>query len=175
MPDLDPKAAADAIRPAWAKEAPPVSAEEQHVIAYLTEVCKWLGVEPTPINIAHAQMLLTKADIGKHRADEYPKMLNAKDKFNRTVPLYWRDDHPTRANTPIIFETAEEEEFYNANDGKALSQEELDSHGEVEPSDTDTTKAWKDGEPKPAIASPPAEPYPSHPPGPPASPAPYTR
>lgn len=116
MPKLDAKAAAAAIRDQWTKEPPPVSAEEQHVQAYLTDVCKELGVEPTPINIAHASQLLAKAGVERHKPNEFPKAYNKKDDMGRIVPVVWPDGHPS-AGLPVVFESEQDETAYEAKFG----------------------------------------------------------
>lgn len=131
MPELralDAKAAAEAIKPLLAKMPSPVSSEEQHKSAFLTDVCKFVGYEPNLVNAAKVQAALTELGIEMHEPDEYPKQLTTKDRLNRVVDQLWPEDHPTRANTPVKFDNAEEETFYKAHPDKALSQEELDSY-----------------------------------------------
>lgn len=115
MTTLDPKATADAIRAAWNRNPPAPEPDQLHELSFLEEVCKHLGVEPTPFNLSHVARLMAKHDIDQHKADEYPKALNTKDDRGRAVPVLYPDDDPEgRAGLPVIFNNADEERNYGS-------------------------------------------------------------
>jgi hypothetical protein len=110
---LDPKAAAEAIRPLLVKYPVPATEDEERIQSYIMEVCKHLGLEPTPLNFSHVTMLLARANIERHDASEYPKALNKRDRNRRMVPVTYPDDHP-KAGQDVVFENEAEETAYHA-------------------------------------------------------------
>jgi hypothetical protein len=120
MPDMDPKATAEALREEWKKDPPPApSPDERHSLTFLETVCKELGVEPNMENVTHVAHLMGKHHIGQHKPNEYPKMLNTKDDRGRLVPATYPADHP-KAGQDVVFANAEEEQAH----GKELKPEE---------------------------------------------------
>jgi hypothetical protein len=108
MTRLDPKAAAERLRPLLITEPAPV-----HTEAYITEVCEHLGLEPTPLNLSHVTRLLVLADIGEHRASQYPKALNVRNEYGKMVPALYPHGHP-KSGTPVVFEDEAAEAAYHA-------------------------------------------------------------
>lgn len=126
------KAAAEAIRPMLKSTPVPVSAEDRHHRRWLEQVCKALSLAPSYDNTVLVQHLLDEKGISGPAADEYPKMLTERDDRNRLVAKRWPDNHPTRADTDVVFASKEEEDFYNAHQQKGVDQHDMDMWAQAE-------------------------------------------
>lgn len=114
MTVLSPQAAAQRIAMDVDRDfAQKVSAGQRHEITFCEEVCKALGIEPNPFNVAHVSSLLGKHDIDPHVALEYPKMLTEQDENGQTVPVYHKfpNGKPNK-DAPVIVHSEEEEAAY---------------------------------------------------------------
>lgn len=110
MVTLDAKAAAEqihkAVNIALANDHP--SPEERHSLAFVTEVCNHLGLEPTPHNCTLVAGELVKAGIAPHLAQEYPKVIGQRKKVNgKGEPIL--DEHGRVVMEDVVVNSEDEE------------------------------------------------------------------
>src|SRR5574337_2227599 len=111
MINLDPKAAADRIRDLLAKEPTPIQPQDRHQLSFLEKVCEHLGIEATPLNVAHVAHLMNKAGVDQHQPDEYLKMLTRKDADGYVIPVKYPEGH-AKHGLNVVFHSREEEDEY---------------------------------------------------------------
>lgn len=156
---LDPKSAANKIRPLMKTTPPPFSPEDRHALAFAEQVCTELKLEPSAANVAYVGNLMAKANIEQYVAQPYPFMLSERDDRNRLVARKWPENHPTRAGLPIVFASPEEWAFFQANGSKGIDQADMDAWAGLEhPAEPPEPPNMPDGSPQPAKPVAPVKP-----------------
>lgn len=99
---LGPREAADEIREAFLKDrSSRLDPESIHALGFLKDVCANLGIESSPENVTHVQVLLREHDVILPFGAEYPKWVkgqlvkNADEEAKLHEPeLLSQDDGP---------------------------------------------------------------------------------
>ena len=132
MAKLNPKEAAEVIRPMLETSHVPLTPEQRYAAAFYDAVCRELNLESNHNNVAHVSSLLDKAGVEVPTGDSYPRMLTTHDTRNRVVAQVWPDNHPTRAGQEVVLSSKEEEDFYHTSNGRGIDQHDMDAWAAAE-------------------------------------------
>lgn len=122
MKVLDAKTAAEEIHAAVENRLHP-TAEDRHIVSFVTDVCGELGLEPTAVNVAVVADALHEAGIQPHLIQHYPKMAvdeNGKaillDPAGKRLPVDARGLSTVDGvvGSHVIFESEDEEKAFGS-------------------------------------------------------------